>query len=351
MIYLVATAVKHGKGGISTALTSIIEELDRRGEAYRVVESHTGDASRWQAFQAARKALVQAGQGDVIWLHGARWLSLLRKYALARAPRKRGAKVVLHIHGIEFMHYLAHPLGRWLLQRMINRYHGLIVLTPWWRTQIADNLSYPNDRIHVMPNTIDTSLLALTRDIPPKGRAALSELSRDINVLCMTRLETGKHVAAAIECFLHLPARYKLTVAGDGSLFTELQQLTARLGLTQRVEFLGWVPYEAKPALLQRMDLFLLPSELDSFGMGFIEAMAASLPVVGVAYGPIQDVVTDRVGILVARPEPQLLAQALLRCSAESVERSHAARQHVLAQFQPSTAVEHTLAFFKGLRQ
>lgn len=343
MIYIVATALTHGKGGISTALTSVVEELDRQSVAFRFVESHADSASKLQSIRKAREELKAAAKGDIVWLHGARWLSLLRKYLLSRGPRKRGARIVLHLHGIEVAHYLNYRVGRWLLQRLINRCDGLIVLTPWWRSVITDHLNYPAERIHVMPNTIDASLSALVRTpaAPPSER---------VNLLCMTRLEPGKNVAAAIEAMRYLPSHYHLHVAGDGSLLEALKEQTKTLDLGERVHFLGWVPYQEKTALLQRMDLFLLPSALDSFGMVFLEAMAAGLPVVGLAYGPVCDVVPATAGRLISTPSAQGLATAVEECIASHAKMSQAAQQHVKTAFSPEPMVNTTLKFFTSLQ-
>ncbi|MDN7126967.1 glycosyltransferase family 4 protein [Pseudidiomarina sp. 1APR75-33.1] len=347
VIYVVATAIKHGKGGISTALTSIIEALESQGERFRVVESHQGSASRWQSFRKAQRALAQATDGDVVWLHGARWLSLLRKYLLARGPRSRGARTILHIHGIEAIHYLQHPIGRWLMQRLVNRYDGLVVLTPWWRSQLLSKLSYPAERIHIMPNTLDRSLLALAQSEP---KPPIEANTTPIHLLCMTRLEAGKNVDAAIATLRFLPPQYHLTIAGDGGQLESLRQQARELELGHRVDFLGWVPYEDKNRLLSRMDLFLLPSELDSFGMGFLEAMAAGLPVVGVAYGPIVDVVPTEAGKLVPTPSPELLADAVQHVFAEHPQRSAFAQRYVLETYQAELAVQNFLEFCQRLR-
>jgi len=342
MIYLVATALTHGRGGISTALTSVVEELDRQAVAYRFVESHSAATGKLQSIKQARHQLKAAAEDDIVWLHGARWLSLFRKYLLSRGPKKRGARIVLHLHGIEVTHYLNHRLGRWLMQRLVNRCDALVVLTPWWRSIITQHLDFAPERILVMPNTLDANLSELVN--------TPSKRSQDkVNLLCMTRLEPGKNVGAAIEAMQHLPAHYHLHVAGDGSLLESLREHTTALGLNERVHFLGWVPYQEKTALLQSMDLFLLPSALDSFGMVFLEAMAAGLPVVGLAYGPVCDVVPSTAGRLVAEPSALLLATAVEECMAVHTEMSQAAREHVITAFSPEPVVNNTLAFFAEL--
>ncbi|CAB0151184.1 2-deoxystreptamine glucosyltransferase [Pseudidiomarina piscicola] len=346
MIYLVATAIKHGKGGISTALSGVVEVLKKEHHDVQLVESHQGNKSKWRSFRHAHKLLLSARNGDVVWLHGARWLSLLRKSLLALGPKRRGATVVLHLHGIEAIHYLQHPLGRWLMQRVVNRCDGLVVLTPWWKRELGQYLTFPEARIHIMPNTLDQGLMELAKR--PRTRSSIA-LNESVQMLCMTRLEEGKNVAAAIATLQFLPRSYQLTIAGDGAEFERLKLLTQQLNLSDRVAFLGWVPYSEKNDVLRQMDVFLLPSELDSFGMGFLEAMAAGLPVIAVAYGPINDVVPKCAGELVASPTPQLLASAVTNVVCEHSERSDYAKRYVLKHYRADTVVQAFIEFVQQL--
>ncbi len=71
---------------------------------------------------------------------------------------------------------------------------------------------------------------------------------------------------------------FRLKLAGDGPEMGALQQLTESLGLRDRVEFTGWV---ANPGdFLKTIDLFVVPSRYESFGLVVIEAMAAGVPVI-----------------------------------------------------------------------
>jgi len=130
----------------------------------------------------------------------------------------------------------------------------------------------------------------------------------------MSRLEPGKGVDLLVETIPLLPDSVSVVVAGDGTQLTKLKKRVVELGIERRVRFLGWVQREDKFRLLREADIFCLPSSYDSFGMGFVEAMAHGLPVVALDWGPIRDVVPDgECGFLVKQATRECLAQAIMK--------------------------------------
>ena len=80
-----------------------------------------------------------------------------------------------------------------------------------------------------------------------------------------------------------------LLMVGEGPERSAAQALARRLGLADRVRFLG--VYENIAELVARADVFLLPSELESFGLSALEAQACAVPVVGSDAGGLPEVV------------------------------------------------------------
>ena len=95
-------------------------------------------------------------------------------------------------------------------------------------------------------------------------------------------------VAAALETPLDLVQAFAkanvtnslLLLAGDGSLKEELQAEVARLGISERVRFLGFVNQTQLPALYTAADVMVLPSEYDACPVVVCEAMLCGCPVV-----------------------------------------------------------------------
>lgn len=84
-----------------------------------------------------------------------------------------------------------------------------------------------------------------------------------------------------------------LLLIGDGPDRLAAQHLAQDLGIGQRVHFLG--KQECVVQLLSLADLFLLPSEKESFGLAALEAMACEVPVVATTTGGVPEVVQDGV--------------------------------------------------------
>ncbi len=136
----------------------------------------------------------------------------------------------------------------------------------------------------------------------------------EIRILTMTRLVRGKHVDAVIKTLNVLPDNYYGIIAGDGPERHQLTTLAESLGVIKRIRFTGWISGEGKSRLIDSADIFCLPSVHDSFGMGYVEAMAHGIPVVALRYGAIPDVVADgETGLLTESPDPAEIAAAIRR--------------------------------------
>lgn len=347
MIHIIATAVKSGKGGISTALIGFCESDILNTTGVNIIESHNEQRSRAASFrEAVRRIRTEVKPGDVVWLHCARWVSMVRKYALARVAKRQGAKVFIQFHSAVTADYTNTFYGRFLLRRLYAIADGVCVLTKWWQRLLTDRLGFSAERIHVVPNPIDQRFATLAQNNHYRAPAANA-----VRLISMTRLVEGKNVGAVIEAMAHLPSHFLLTIAGDGPLRQTLEKRTNELKLEERVCFQGWVDYDEKLSLLQQHDIFVLPSQFDSFGMGFIEAMSAGLPVVALQTGPTTDVVPHgRVGQLVADCDPQHLAEAILATLAEHQRFSLEARDYVAATYSADTILPGLLQFFRRSR-
>lgn len=85
----------------------------------------------------------------------------------------------------------------------------------------------------------------------------------------------------------------KLIIAGRGYLENDLKELVHSLELDNYVEFIGYIPYEDVVKLLQKSDIFVLPSWYEALGCVYLEAMACGVPAVGCWGNGIDEVITD----------------------------------------------------------
>ncbi|MEM7783307.1 MAG: glycosyltransferase family 4 protein [Planctomycetota bacterium] len=130
-----------------------------------------------------------------------------------------------------------------------------------------------------------------------------------------------------------------LVIVGDGPLRTELETMAASL---PNVRFLGSIR-ETKP-VLESLDLFVLPSHNEGFGIAIIEAMAAGIPVVASNSGGIPEIIRDEtVGTLVPVANASKLANAvekLLENPEFALQVGKTAKTVVIEQFSPANYVD-----------
>jgi N-acetyl-alpha-D-glucosaminyl L-malate synthase BshA len=141
--------------------------------------------------------------------------------------------------------------------------------------------------IHVIPNFIAPNIepSAISSEVRRKyaidGEKILCHVS---NFRKVKRVEDVVRIFAAVNKEL----KSKLILAGDGPERYSVEKLARDLGICDRVIFLGKVRDTAH--VLEIADLFLLPSETESFGLAALEAMAVSVPVISTNTGGIPEV-------------------------------------------------------------
>ena len=166
----------------------------------------------------------------------------------------------------------------------------------------------------VIPYGIDTA------QFTPKPRPQRDRLT----VGAVARLSSEKGLEYLLRAVAHIRDRadasfqnqppIDVVLAGDGPEREKLEWLTAELRLNERVRFLGEVPHEQVPDVLQSLDIFAMPSTWEGFGVAALEASAMRLPVVASNIHGIPDVVLDdETGILVPPRDERALADAILR--------------------------------------
>lgn len=184
--------------------------------------------------------------------------------------------------------------------------------------------------------------------------AQFSIRSDEVILSTVSYLRPFKHPQVLVEACSALRERnvpVRLFVAGDGAMLPELKACATRLGLDDRVHWLGNV---ADPrSLLQASDIFALASVGEAFGLVLAEAMACGVPVVGSRSGSLMEVVEDgRTGLLFTPLDAVALAEAIEELSRDvSRRREMSARavDRVRALFTVDIAVLNTVDIYESL--
>ncbi len=109
---------------------------------------------------------------------------------------------------------------------------------------------------------------------------------------CVGALIERKGQSFAIEALAELPDAL-LVLAGAGPDEAQLRLLAARLGVSERVRFLGPVPHGELPVLLSAADLLVLPTRSEGLANAWVEALACGTPVVTTPIPGAQELLTD----------------------------------------------------------
>jgi len=92
---------------------------------------------------------------------------------------------------------------------------------------------------------------------------------------------------------------FLLHIGGDGSLISHFKENAKELGIETNCKFYGDIPHDKIPEFYSCLDIFVVPSRYETFGIVLIEAMASGIPVIATKCGGPQEVVTPSTGILV----------------------------------------------------
>ncbi len=173
----------------------------------------------------------------------------------------------------------------------INKSDGVTAVSEHLRSDTYKYFDIEND-IRVIPNFIDLSRFSLKakdhfkKAIAPFGEKIIVHTS---NFRKVKRTEDVIKIFAKL--IKHIPS--KLLMVGDGGERSRCEQLCRDLDVCDDVRFLG--KQDAIEEILSVSDLFLMPSESESFGLAALEAMACKVPVVSSNAGGLPELNIDGV--------------------------------------------------------
>jgi glycosyltransferase involved in cell wall biosynthesis len=245
-------------------------------------------------------ALLRRERFDIVHAHSLRAELAAAFWAASVTPRPR---LVRSIHNTDplYDHPVLGRLGSWSASKMDR----IVVISDAVGEFARDHLGPAAAAVQRIYYGIDPADYPCERTEPPK--------TMKLAIVARLAAQKGHHVLLeAIRDVAHsIPSVHLLVIGHEDDLtIAELQGYARQLDIVDNVTFLG---FRADIAQLTRdVDLFLLPSLWEGFGLVLIEAMALGLPVVASRVGPIPEVVLDgETGKLVPPGNAAALAQAI----------------------------------------
>ncbi|MBI3088128.1 MAG: glycosyltransferase [Candidatus Omnitrophica bacterium] len=270
------------------------------------------------------------------------------------AARLAGVPVVIHtVHGFAF--HAQEPWWKRRLYRVLERLAAgwcgrlIMISQPLIEWAVEAHIA-PRDKMALIYSGIDVKTFQQPVDAAAL-RAGLGLRDGEFVVGEVAKLWEGKGHAVLLRAAASLTDRLpglRLLIVGEGGLRPSLEQLAGELGIRERVIFTGF--RSDVPALMQVVDVAVLPSFFEGMGRAVLEAQAAGRPVIASRVGGIPDLIADGAsGILVEPGSVEQLADAIRRLHDQPALRSRlgeAARQAVGGRFDARTMVEQIIRLY-----
>jgi N-acetyl-alpha-D-glucosaminyl L-malate synthase BshA len=169
----------------------------------------------------------------------------------------------------------------------IEQSNGVTAVSEFLKRMTIDEFEVEKP-IEVIPNFVDLSLYCPTRAY--KDRSAFARAGEKI-LLHISNFRPVKRVGDVVRILERVNREVPavLLMVGEGPERASAHAIARRLGVQDRVRFLG--QHENAAEITAVADVYLLPSELESFGLSALEAMGCGVPVVGTDAGGLPEVV------------------------------------------------------------
>ena len=234
-----------------------------------------------KSIQNLRKALLPMN-ASVIFVH--KQLDI----ELVRGALGNNAKIIGIIHGFNAKH--------------IEHADVLIAVSEKVKQFLID--SGNTKPIHIVPNMVKIGTDAVYRDLPTTPL---------IGAMGMFRRKKGFHIfIKALSILKQREVPFKAVIAGKGRITWYLQYLRWKLDLKNELTMRGWVSNKERDDFVDSIDLYVLPSRTETFGMVVVEAMARMKRVIATRCGGPEEIITDGVdGFLVEKENSEVMADKL----------------------------------------
>ncbi len=221
-------------------------------------------------------------------------------------------------------------------RRAAGHSDAIIAVSEFTASQIVQLLGYERSRIHVVPHGVHA--------------VAPSAAARENLILFVGVIQRRKNVARLVQAFEHVPAGWRLALAGAARGFGAEEQLRAVQESPRRadVEILGHLSREQLDGLYARARIFAFPSLDEGFGIPVLEAMAHGVPVVTSNCSAMPEVAGDA-ALLVDPLDVEDIGSALARLATDESLREHFIRRgrERAGQFSWDAAVARTWAIYE----
>jgi len=192
-----------------------------------------------------------------------------------------------------------------ILQNLILLITKRVIATNYYVVKMLRDYGVSKEKVVIIPNAVNTN-----RFCPPQNKEKMKQKlgfkENQLLILSVCRLHPSKRLDDLILTFTEICKMIKkdlyLLIAGSGPDLERLKGISRTLGINSRILFLGRISNEKIHEIYQAVDLFVLPSSHETFGIAILEAMASGIPVIVARSGGIVSIFTDKENCLMYEP-------------------------------------------------
>ncbi len=306
-VLVIGPSPVRSKGGMATVIEEIKNDVDlNRKFDIDIFESFIdGGIFKRMIYSvwAFIKFCISKRGYDIYHIHVASYGSTFRKGWYVRTVKKWGKKVVLHVHGAEYMVFFEKSRKK---EKIISTLKGadlVVALSSEWKRRFDDAFALTN--CVVLENGIDTDRLTPAvsdNSDHPYAFVMLGRLGERKGTYDLIKaIDIVRKEFPEVICYL----------AGDGDT-ARCSEIVRKKDLTNNVSIVGWTDFEKKLDLLQKSAVLVLPSYNEGLPMAILEGMACGKAIISTTVGAIPEVIKPENGILVEPGDVDALASAML---------------------------------------
>ena len=288
---------KDHRGGIG----AVIEVYSHYFEVFNFIGSHKTGSRLFRiyvfsiGFFKFLITLLTKRRIKIIHIHGASYGSFYRKlsyFVIGKYIFRK--KIIYHIHGGAFKLFYESSdfFTRFLIKTIFKNSDTIICLSRTWYLYYDQN--FKTKKITILPNVIDFPQHTL-----------IYHKTETIVFLFLGLICKAKGVFDLIEVIAKKRGKYfkkmKLLIGGNGETI-QLQNLLKKHQLNDLVEFIGWVAKDKKTDVLNKADVYILPSYNEGLPVSILEAMSYGKAIISTNVGGIPEIVKNKENGLLIEP-------------------------------------------------
>lgn len=239
---------------------------------------------------------------DVIHAH-----IFLAAPAALPAARRSGAPLVILENLSRIVDHKLSPLENLLARRT---YRAAAIVCPTNRPLAEEVRKLGARTVVPMENVLDVEQFH-----PPASRRVPSGELQAIAVGSLLEKKGHRHLLDSMPSVIERIPGFRLQLVGDGPLRGELEAQADELGISERIEWPGYLTLEQLAVAMRAADIHVLPSLRENLPLVVAEAMATGIPTVGTRVGGVPEMLEGGAGLIVERGDPRALADAIVEMS------------------------------------